>query len=762
MKQGKSKTRRASSSGSPVPSRDEILRFVEENNSPVGKREIARAFGLSGGQKIDLKHLLREMETEGLLDRGRGKRVAKAGALPEVIILEVTGLDKDGEPLATPVDPGQREDLGSGLIYLTDSERATPAQGDRVLARLRRVGKDNYEASIIRKLPKGMQPILGVFHRKEHGEGRVQPTDRRAKEDFLIRTGDDNGAEEGELVIVEVLPVRHRGLSPARVTKRIGHLDDPRAFSLIAIYTHGIPSEFPSQAIAEAEAAKPVVLGKRTDFRDIPLVTIDGEDARDFDDAVFAETDTNPGNPGGWRLIVAIADVSWYVRPGMALDQEAQKRGNSVYFPDRVIPMLPEALSNELCSLKPNVDRACLAAELWIDHEGRLLRHQFHRGLMRSHARLTYTEAQAAFDQEKPLVSELQNAAIKPLYGAYASLMVARKKRGTLDLDLPERQVFLNDKGRITRIVPRTRYDSHRLIEEFMILANVAAAQALETAKYPCIYRIHDEPDPAKVDQLRSYLESLGYSLTRGEVLKPRNFMQVITKAAGKPAARTVHEAILRTQSQAVYSPENIGHFGLALRRYAHFTSPIRRYSDLLVHRALIDAFRLGEGGLGPIDPARFTDIALHISMTERRAATAERDALNRYLTAYMAEQVGQNFTGRIVGVARFGLFIRFGDADAEGLLPIGNLPDDWYDHNPDHHSLVGRDRGLAYHLGDTISIKLEAADSVTGSLLVSVTDKGETRVFSGRRRKHTSRVSTRKSAKNRRNASKKPRRHGK
>lgn len=747
-----------------MPSRDEILRFVEENESPVGKREIARAFGLSGGQKIDLKHLLREMETEGLLDRGRGKRVGKAGSLPEVVILEVIGLDKDGEPLAAPIDPKQREDLGSSLIYLTvGSDRvAPPAQGDRVLARIRRVGKDNYEASIIRKLPKGTQPILGVFHREKYGDGRVQPTDRRAKEDFLIRAGDDNGAEQGELVIVEVLPVRHRGLSPARVIKRIGHLDDPRAFSLIAIYTHGIPTEFPAQVIAEAEAAKPVVLGRRTDFRDIPLVTIDGEDARDFDDAVFAEADPNPSNPGGWRLLVAIADVSWYVRPSMALDQEAQKRGNSVYFPDRVVPMLPEALSNELCSLKPDVDRACLAAELWIDHEGRLLRHKFHRGLMRSHARLTYTEAQAAFDQEKPLSLPLQDSVIKPLYGAYAALVLARKKRGTLDLDLPERQVFLNEKGRITRIVPRARYDSHRLIEEFMILANVAAAQALETAKYPCMYRVHDEPDPAKIDQLRSYLESLGYSLARGEVLKPRNFMQVIAKTAGKPEARTVHEAILRTQSQAVYSRENIGHFGLALRRYAHFTSPIRRYSDLLVHRALIDAFHLGEGGLGSIDLAKFTDMALHISTTERRAAAAERDALNRYLTAYMAEQVGQNYTGRIVGVARFGLFIRFGDADAEGLLPIGNLPGDWYDHNPEHHSLIGRDRGLAYHLGDAIAIKLEAADSVTGSLLLSVLHNAETTGHRGRFSKRNSRVSGRKSAKNPRKAPKKPRRNGK
>ncbi|MBV9758573.1 MAG: VacB/RNase II family 3'-5' exoribonuclease, partial [Alphaproteobacteria bacterium] len=474
--------------------------------------------------------------------------------------------------------------------------------------------------------------VLGVYRaaapeRRRAAGGRIEPTDRRARADWLVPPGQDGGAQPGEIVLATPLPHRGYGLKPARVVERLGRIGDARSVSLICIHTHDIPHEFPASALAEAARARAVALGRREDLRALPLVTIDGEDARDFDDAVYAERTDD-----GFRLVVAIADVAHYVRPGSALDREAEKRGNSVYFPDRVVPMLPEALSNGWCSLRPHEDRGTLFVEMQIDRDGRKRAHRFGRGVMRSAARLTYQQVQRAADRGDD--AGLPPGLIADLYAAFRALLAAREARGTLDLDLPERQVLLDADGRVAAVVPRPRLDSHRLIEEFMVLANVAAAEQLERLRAPCMYRIHAPPTDEKLESLRDFLKTFDLKLPAGNRLHPRDLDGILRKVAGRPEAPLINEVILRSQSQAQYSPDNIGHFGLALPRYAHFTSPIRRYADLLVHRALIGGLALGKDGLGPDAAAGFAELGQHLSVTERRAALAERDAVDRYLAA--------------------------------------------------------------------------------------------------------------------------------
>jgi ribonuclease R len=591
-------------------------------------------------------------------------------------------------------------------------------RGERAVARIAKRADGGYEARIVRAVEGAPDRIVGIFRADRDG-GRLEPTDRKVKTEFRIPQIDAAGARDGEIVLAEALPGRRLGLPQAKVLERIGHSDEPRAFSLIAIATHGIPTAFPPEAVKIAEAAQPVALGSRSDLRPIPLITIDGADARDFDDAVWAERD--PENEGGWHLLVAIADVAWYVREGDALDRAARERGNSAYFPDRVVPMLPEALSNELCSLKPEVERACVAVHMWIDADGNLKRHRFVRGLMRSAARLTYDEAQEAIDgnpndKTRPLLEPV----LRPLYGAYRALDRARAKRGTLDLDLPERRVLLDASGRIAKIEPRARYDSHKLIEEFMIAANVAAAETLEKLRLPCMYRVHDSPDPAKLAALRDFLVEMripGLTLAKGQVIRPQQFNQILARAAGTPQATLINMLVLRSQAQAVYSPDNIGHFGLALRSYAHFTSPIRRYADLLVHRALVAGHRWAEGDPADWGHDEFARTGEHISMTERRAATAERSALDRYTAAFLADRVGAVFAARVNGVTRAGLFVTLEETGADGLVPISMLGGDFFTVDEKRHRLVGRRTGTIFALGEAISVKLADADIVTGSL---------------------------------------------
>jgi ribonuclease R len=700
--------------GSPggLPSRDDLKQFIRDQPGRVGKREIARAFQLGPEQRTELRDLLKELAVEGEVAPAGHKRFQAPGRLPEAMVVQITGTDPDGDAVARPV--GWQGEGPPPLVLMAPEPKGRPAlaPGERVVARLRQIAPGKYEGRTVKRLTDAPGRVLGVYRpNRAGGGGRIEPTDKKSKAEWVVPPGEEGGAEPGEIVLATPLPAGGYGLKPARVVERLGNMGDARSVSLIVIHTHDIPTEFPLAAVAEAEHARGVTLSGRTDLRDIPLVTIDGEDARDFDDAVHAEPDGD-----GFSLVVAIADVAHYVRPDSPLDRSAWQRGNSCYFPDRVVPMLPEALSNGWCSLRPNEDRGCLFVRMRIAGDGRKLSHSFGRGLMRSAARLTYEQVQEA--HEAGTATPLP---IAPLYAAFRALLAARTARGTLDLDLPERKVVLDDTGRVASVQPRPRLDSHRLIEEFMVLANVCAAEELERLHQPCMYRIHAPPSDEKLETLRGFLRGFDISLPPGNQIHPRDLDRVLKKVAGTEAAPLINEVMLRSQSQAAYSPDNIGHFGLSLARYAHFTSPIRRYADLLVHRALIAGLKLGAGGIEQAEAVRFADTADHITVTERRAALAERDAVDRYLAAFMADKIGVTFAARISGVTRFGLFVTVAVNGASGLVPVSTLPDDFWMHDETTASLTGRRSGLSFKLAQEVDVRLAEASSVTGGLLFQI-----------------------------------------
>ena len=694
----------------PLPTREMLKQFLREAGDAPHFRDIVRAFSVSPENRKALRGLLKSLSAEGHVERAGRKRHSEAGRLPENALVEVTGIDHDGEAIARPV---LWEAPGRPPVVFMQPERkgaAALAPGARVLARLRRIGPDKYEGRTIKRVEGQTGSIVGLFHKTPHG-GRIEPTERKQKSEWIVPAGETMGAEEGEIVRAEPLPGKPFGPKPVRITERLGNADDARSVSLIAIAQHGIPMTFSDEALKEAERAKPIALGKRTDLRALPLITIDGADARDFDDAVFAAPE-----PHGYRLIVAIADVAHYVKPGSALDREAKFRGNSCYFPDRVVPMLPEALSNGLCSLKPDEERGCLFVEMHIDVHGHKLRHQFGRGLMRSIARKTYEQVQAEFE-ENP-----ENHA--SLYAAYHALSETRKQRGTLDLDLPERKVTLGQDGQVASVAPRPRLAAHKLIEEFMILANVCAAEELERLKLPCMYRVHAPPSPEKLDNLRGFLATLNISLKLGDQLHPRDLDGVLKLVENTPSAVLVNETMLRAQSQAEYSPDNIGHFGLALSRYAHFTSPIRRYADLLVHRALIRGLKLGRDGLTDEEIASFSDAAEHITGTERRATLAERDSTDRYLALYLQHCVGELFQARISGVTKFGLFVTLTESGASGFLSMASLPDDYWIFDERTQTLSGRRSRAVFTLAQELEVRLSEAKPITGGLTFTLAEK--------------------------------------
>jgi len=701
--------------GSALPSKEQLRTFLREAPGRVGKSDIARHFGLSSDQRPALRELLRSLKESGQAAPVGRRGLAAPDRLPEMTVVEITGTDADGDAIARPV----QWDKANGpppAIFMAPERRGLPAlaPGERVLARLRHIGGTKYEGRTFKRLASEDRParILGVFE-----EGRIIPTDRRSRAEWMVPPGEAGAARPGDIVLAEPLP-QHRpmGPRPARIVEVLGRMGEPRSVSLVCIHAHGIPDLFPAEAVQEAERAKGVTKRGREDLRNVPLVTIDGEDARDFDDAVFAEP-----LPDGWRVVVAIADVAHYVKPGSALDREAWARGNSVYFPDRVVPMLPEALSNGWCSLRPNEDRGCLFVEMRFDRAGTKTTHRFGRGIMRSWARLTYEAVQAAHDGDAD-PEGVPPGQVGHLYGAFRALLAARERRGTLDLDVPERRVLLDDRGNVQAVVPRTRLDSHRLIEEFMVAANVAAAEELEKLRQPCMYRIHDRPSDEKLEGLRQFLASLDIKLAARDRIHPRDFSRILEIVKERPEARLVNEAVLRGQSQAAYSPDNIGHFGLALTKYAHFTSPIRRYADLLVHRALIAGLGLGKGpaagALAEEEVARFPDTAEHITQTERRAALAERDAVDRYLAAYMSQRVGDMFDARISGVTRFGLFVTVEANGASGIVPLASLPDDRWQLDEAGHRMVGRSTGLTFSLGQAVEVQLVSATPRTGGMV--------------------------------------------
>ncbi len=708
-----------------LPTREQILAFIAEHPGEAGKREIARAFGITGSARIPLKAMLKDLAGDGLVER-RKKRLRRTEDLPSVSVLEVTGRDSDGEFLARPAEWSDAEGGPPPAIVIAASrEKRGPAAGigDRVLARLTAVDGAGYEARIIKIIDKKPLTVLGVV-RDLPGGKRIEPVDRKQRE--MILDADPTGkAKDGDLVSVTLVGADRYGPSRARIAEVIGSMKSEKAVSMIAIHAHGIPHVFPREVLGEADAAGPVTLDHREDWRDVPLVTIDPADAKDHDDAVHAEPDQDPKNPGGHIVTVAIADVSWYVRPGTAMDREAVTRANSVYFPDRVVPMLPERISNDLCSLRENEDRPALAVRMIFSADGRKLNHRFHRVLMRSSAKLSYRQAQDAFDGAPGEMPEPLVAALASLWAAYQSLKRGRDEREPLELDLPERKVLVAPDGSIDRIVVPERLEAHRLIEEFMIQANVAAAETLEARKSPLVYRIHDTPSMAKLEGLRDFLKSIEMSLPKGGNLRPAQFNRLLENVGESEHGPLLHEVVLRSQAQAEYSPENIGHFGLNLRRYAHFTSPIRRYADLIVHRALVRSLKLGPGGLPDGIEAELPEIAAKISAAERRAMAAERDTVDRLVAHWLADRVGATFNGRISGVTRAGLFVKLDQTGADGFIPMRTLGTDFYQYDEARRAVIGTRSGEMHRLGDTVEVKLVEAIPLAGALRFEILSEG-------------------------------------
>ena len=707
-----------------IPTKDEIRAWVADNPGQSSKRDIARAFGVKGADRVPLKAMLRELEAEGTLARRR-RTYRDPGALPPVAVLEVLPPTAEGDLMARPLE-WDGEGPAPIALYVPRTGEPALGEGDRILARLARVTADDhaYEARLIRKIGAHPRRVLGVFRAGDEG-GRIVPVDKRADKVWRVRPGATHGARDGELVEAEQAGPRGRmGAPEARVVTRLGDPGAPKSVSLIAIHEHGIPDHFPDDALAEADRAKPAGLSGREDLRDLPLVTIDPADARDHDDAVCAFADDDPANPGGHVVWVAIADVAHYVRPGGALDREAVKRGNSTYFPDRVVPMLPERLSADLCSLHEGVPRPCLAVRMQIAADGARVSHRFVRGMMRSAASLTYGDVQAAHEgRGSGKAADLAGAVIAPLYAAHAAVRQARERRQPLDLDLPERRIELSPDGRVTSVAFRDRLDAHRLIEEFMILANVCAAETLGRARTPLLYRVHEEPSPEKLESLREVAQAAGLGLAKGQVLQTRHLNRLLEQAAGTDAAELINMATLRSMTQAYYAPENFAHFGLALKHYAHFTSPIRRYADLIVHRALISAHGWGDGADGLSEDAveRLDKTAQHISETERRSMTAERDTNDRYLAAFLAERVGDEMAGRISGVTRFGLFVKLDETGADGLVPIRSLGHEFFHHDADAQTLMGAESGFTIGIGQRVTVRLAEAEPVTGGVALDL-----------------------------------------
>ena len=700
-----------------VPDKDTLLTYIRDSGE-TDKAAIAKAFALKGEERRALRALLQTLEAEGALGR-RGRRgFAEAGALPEVGVVDVIERDNDGD-LFVKLTKGDDAPLVALAPDRKGDSGPAPGIGDRLLVRFVKLESGEHEARIIKSLGAGGQRVLGVIRKSRH-EVRVEPVDRRSKDTLLLTDPQAHSLRDGDLVLAQATTAETRfGPKRGKLVEVIGREDEPRAASLIAIHAHGIPTGFSAAAEAEAAAATAPTLAGREDLRDVPFITIDPADARDHDDAVYAEPDTDPKNPGGWIVWVAIADVAAYVRPNSALDETAREKANSVYFPDRVEPMLPEVLSNGLCSLREGENRACLAVRMVFGADGRKRDHRFVRGLMRSAAKLSYEQAQAAADgtpddKTGPIVATI----IQPLYAAYAVLLKGRNVRSPLAIESAERRIVINPAGEVASITPRASLEAHKLIEEMMIQANVSAAETLEAKRIALIYRIHDTPSLEKVQALVDFLQTLEIAWSKGEAPATFRFNKLLADTRETPNAEIVNEVVLRTQMQAIYSTENIGHFGLNLSKYAHFTSPIRRYADLIVHRGLIGALGLGADGLSDRDISKMQDTAESITFAERRAMAAERDATDRYVAAFLADRVGAEFAGRITGVTRFGLFVRLDETGADGLCPVSKLGSEYFVHDDRAHALVGERTGARWPLGLRVQVRLAEATPITGGLL--------------------------------------------
>ncbi|MEG9883263.1 MAG: ribonuclease R [Hyphomicrobiales bacterium] len=721
------------------PSESDILDFVKTRSGHVGKGEIARAFHIRGSKRITLKRLLKSMSERGLLAR-RHRKPRDASALPPVAVLDLTGIDDHGEVFAVPSHwDSEKQGKPPPIVLEATMGRGkngtsrVPGVGERILARLSPVEGNQdadpyaYRARLIRILPSAPSRILGQLRRAgRYGMRLISVEDKRGR-DFSLLPGGENGAAPGELVYAEPVRGRGGGLSGLRIRERLGRIDDPRNISLIAIHQYAIPDRFPEEVEHMARRLEPWSdMARRIDRCDVPFITIDPPDARDHDDAVWAEADDAPDNEGGFRIIVAIADVAAYVRPGSLLDRQARRRGNSVYFPDRVVPMLPERLSADLCSLKAGRDRPALACVMHFDRAGVKRGHHFERVMMRPAANLTYEQAQSAIDGHgDDATAALLQSVLDPLWAAWHGLSRARKRRAPLELDIPERKLVLNANGLIERIVTPARLDAHRLIEDMMIAANVSAAQTLKRAGIPLISRVHDAPCEKKLAAMASFMRSLGVPFAKSESVRPKHFNAILRKTRSGEYEHLVNQLVLRSQAQAMYSLENRGHFGLNLKHYTHFTSPIRRYADLIVHRALIAAHKFGDDGLSEDDIARMEETAESISDTERRAMAAERATVDRLIAGHLSEKVGAVFSGHIAGVTRAGVFVTLDDTGADGFVPMGSLHHDYFIFDDASHSLIGHHGGGVYRLGDRVEVRLKEVTPVAGGLRLEMVSPG-------------------------------------
>ncbi|KQS01793.1 ribonuclease R [Sphingomonas sp. Leaf357] len=728
-----------------LPSRDQIIDFISTSATPAGKREIAKAFGLTAQEKIGLKALLKDMADEGLIDSAGARAFHKMGGVPRVTVLRIADVDDGGNVWAVP-ENWHAETPPPKLRVREKGRRGALGIGDRILARTEEAGA-GWIAHPMKALAKGEELVLGVL-RQEGGKLWLTGVEKRDRSEYLV--ADAGGAEAGDLVLAE------KGGRPPRITVRVtevlGDPFAPRSFSLIAIHKLGIPTVFSPETLAEATRMAALPLGDdREDLRDVPIVAIDPADARDHDDAVWAAEDDDPANEGGWKAIVAIADVSFYVRPGSDLDREARRRGNSVYFPDRVVPMLPEILSADVCSLKEGVDRAALACHLRVGKNGEVKSWRFTRAVVRLAANIAYEDAQAAIDasgsppasreglgegqSEETALADMPSPnpsrkregdllpMLQPLWACWRALYKAREKRGPLDLDLPERRVVLDEKGRIMSVAPRERLDSMRLIEDYMIAANVAAAKALESRKAPVMYRVHEPPSREKLVALKDYLKTFGVEFALGQVVQPRTFNHILDRVGEADFRQQIMEQVLRTQTQAYYAPANLGHFGLALGSYGHFTSPIRRYADLIVHRSLVSAFKLGPGGLTDGEAAGMERIGEGISALERRAMEAERDTIDRYVAAFLAERVGDVVDARITGVTNFGFFATVEGIGGDGLMPVRDIGGEYFRFDEKARTLVGEHSGTTFASGQRLQLRLAEANPVSGGLRFEMVD---------------------------------------
>ncbi len=697
------------------PSKETILDWIKDNPTNTNKRDIARAFGIKGQARIELKRVLRELYAEGHLTKDR-KNFRDKNSMSPVEMLHITAQDSDGDLIAEPLN-WKGEAAAPKVLFIAKKGDPALVIGDRILCRIEKTDEEiPFQARLIRRIGRGAEKIVGIYQSGDFG-GRILPVDKKSDREYQIDPNHRNGARDGELVEAEAYGGRSKGLNRAKIVARLGDPSAPKSVSLIAIHQHGIPDQFPENVLEDAAKAKPVSLGKREDLRDLPLFTIDPPDARDRDDAICAMPD--PDHKGGHIVWVAIADVAHYVRPGTALDIEARKRGNSSYFPDRVVPMLPDNLSGDLCSLHADVERPCIALRIVLDKNGQKTDHRFTRGLMRSPAALSYLQAQQAVDgAPDETTAAILETGIKPLWAAYAASKKARHKRQPLHLDLPERQIILADTGEVTSVAFRDRFDAHKLVEEFMVLANVCAAETLEAKKSDLLYRVHEEPNPQKLEALHEVVQSIGMVLAKGQRLTTAHLNNLLDSAAGGEYAEMINMTVLRSMTQAYYSPQNMGHFGLNLKRYAHFTSPIRRYSDLIVHRALIAAHGWGDDGLTPSEAENLEQTAEHISQTERRSMVAERDTTDRYLSAFLSQNVGADFSGVVSGVARFGIFVKLDETGADGLIPVSRLGREYFTFDEDSRTLTGEHSRRVLRSGLRAKVRLAEADPLTGGLM--------------------------------------------